>query len=259
MIAWYEISAATAPPQSSLSLECLWLQNVSLDCLSFHLPFPSWSVEFREPRVIELWEAAKRTNLSNDELESLKVVLTSLVTVFMFLDTLLPCLFLNDTFCFNVVLQSNFDSNSTKLFNRALFWHRSINCIIFHYLVAKYYLCTVSHGKCNFMYCTFEIHKYSTLLDLVVLLSPFVPLGSRLQWTTQFKCFGVSIRFQDQIYHRKHSAWISSVALNFYLPLEIHISYLFSCACNWRLTELTPLYVGCSYSIRRSYVTLRLR
>ncbi|XP_005946221.1 alpha-2-macroglobulin receptor-associated protein isoform X1 [Haplochromis burtoni] len=28
--------------------------------------------EFREPRVIELWEAAKRTNLSNDELESLK-------------------------------------------------------------------------------------------------------------------------------------------------------------------------------------------
>ncbi|XP_069561032.1 alpha-2-macroglobulin receptor-associated protein [Brachyistius frenatus] len=28
--------------------------------------------EFREPRVIELWEAAKRTNLSNDELASLK-------------------------------------------------------------------------------------------------------------------------------------------------------------------------------------------
>lgn len=157
MIAWYEISAATAPPQSSLSLECLWLQNVSLDCLSFHLPFPSWSVEFREPRVIELWEAAKRTNLSNDELESLKVVLTSLVTVFMFLDTLLPCLFLNDTFCFNVVLQSNFDSNSTKLFNRALFWHRSINCIIFHYLVAKYYLCTVSHGKCNLLWSYFYV------------------------------------------------------------------------------------------------------
>ncbi|XP_072240544.1 alpha-2-macroglobulin receptor-associated protein [Leuresthes tenuis] len=28
--------------------------------------------EFREPRVIELWEAAKRTNLSKDELDSLK-------------------------------------------------------------------------------------------------------------------------------------------------------------------------------------------
>ncbi|XP_037109133.1 alpha-2-macroglobulin receptor-associated protein [Syngnathus acus] len=28
--------------------------------------------EFREPRVIELWEAAKRANLSNDELDSLK-------------------------------------------------------------------------------------------------------------------------------------------------------------------------------------------
>ncbi|XP_075946790.1 alpha-2-macroglobulin receptor-associated protein [Anarhichas minor] len=28
--------------------------------------------EFREPRVIELWEAAKRTNLSEDELDSLK-------------------------------------------------------------------------------------------------------------------------------------------------------------------------------------------
>ncbi|XP_061536421.1 alpha-2-macroglobulin receptor-associated protein isoform X3 [Phycodurus eques] len=28
--------------------------------------------EFREPRVIELWEAAKRANISNDELDSLK-------------------------------------------------------------------------------------------------------------------------------------------------------------------------------------------
>ncbi|TDH16459.1 hypothetical protein EPR50_G00019560 [Perca flavescens] len=28
--------------------------------------------EFREPRVIELWEAAKRANLSEDELDSLK-------------------------------------------------------------------------------------------------------------------------------------------------------------------------------------------
>lgn len=30
--------------------------------------------EFREPRVIELWEAAKRANLSEDELDSLKVI-----------------------------------------------------------------------------------------------------------------------------------------------------------------------------------------
>ncbi|XP_055365745.1 alpha-2-macroglobulin receptor-associated protein isoform X2 [Betta splendens] len=29
--------------------------------------------EFREPRVIELWEAAKRANLSKDELDSLKI------------------------------------------------------------------------------------------------------------------------------------------------------------------------------------------
>ncbi|CAG5929099.1 unnamed protein product [Menidia menidia] len=29
--------------------------------------------EFREPRVIELWESAKRANLSRDELDSLKV------------------------------------------------------------------------------------------------------------------------------------------------------------------------------------------
>lgn len=32
--------------------------------------------------MIELWEAAKRSNLSEDELDSLKVALTSLVTVF---------------------------------------------------------------------------------------------------------------------------------------------------------------------------------
>lgn len=36
------------------------------------------STEFREPRVIELWEAAKRANLSEDELDSLKVALKSL-------------------------------------------------------------------------------------------------------------------------------------------------------------------------------------
>lgn len=29
--------------------------------------------EFREPRVIELWEMARRSNLSEDELDSLKV------------------------------------------------------------------------------------------------------------------------------------------------------------------------------------------
>lgn len=29
--------------------------------------------EFKEPRVIELWEMAKRSNLSEDELDSLKV------------------------------------------------------------------------------------------------------------------------------------------------------------------------------------------
>lgn len=57
------------------------LQTVSSDCLSFIFPsFCSSSVEFREPRVIELWEAAKRANLSEDELDSLKVTLKSLVT-----------------------------------------------------------------------------------------------------------------------------------------------------------------------------------
>lgn len=33
--------------------------------------------------MIELWEAAKRANLSEDELDSLKVVLTSRVTAFL--------------------------------------------------------------------------------------------------------------------------------------------------------------------------------
>uniref|UniRef100_A0A8C6U9H9 Low density lipoprotein receptor-related protein associated protein 1 n=1 Tax=Neogobius melanostomus TaxID=47308 RepID=A0A8C6U9H9_9GOBI len=33
---------------------------------------PDCSAEFREPRVIELWEAAKRANLTQDELDSLK-------------------------------------------------------------------------------------------------------------------------------------------------------------------------------------------
>ena len=45
--------------------------------LSVHSP----SAEFREPRVIELWEAAKRANLTEDELDSLKVPLPSLVTI----------------------------------------------------------------------------------------------------------------------------------------------------------------------------------
>lgn len=49
------------------------------------------SVEFREPRVIELWEAAKRANLSEDELDSLKVALSSLVTVFLTLLLSLIC------------------------------------------------------------------------------------------------------------------------------------------------------------------------
>lgn len=54
-------------------------------CLVIFLPACSSSVEFREPRVIELWEAAKRANLSTDELDSLKVPLTFLVTVFWML------------------------------------------------------------------------------------------------------------------------------------------------------------------------------
>lgn len=37
--------------------------------------------EFREPRVIELWEAAKRANLSGDELDSLKVVPPSITHI----------------------------------------------------------------------------------------------------------------------------------------------------------------------------------
>lgn len=34
--------------------------------------------------MIELWEAAKRANLSEDELDSLKVALPSLLPVFFF-------------------------------------------------------------------------------------------------------------------------------------------------------------------------------
>lgn len=40
----------------------------------------SLAAEFREPRVIELWEAAKRSNLSDDELDSLKVPIRLLNT-----------------------------------------------------------------------------------------------------------------------------------------------------------------------------------
>lgn len=46
--------------------------------------------------MIELWEAAKRANLSDDELDSLKVARTSLVTVYG------PF----TSFCFIAVLQS---------------------------------------------------------------------------------------------------------------------------------------------------------
>lgn len=54
-----------------LKLGLVWprLQIVSSHRLSPHLS----SAEFREPRVIELWEAAKRANLTQDELDSLKV------------------------------------------------------------------------------------------------------------------------------------------------------------------------------------------
>ncbi|MEQ2217360.1 hypothetical protein XENOCAPTIV_006711, partial [Xenoophorus captivus] len=45
---------------------------ISLDYLFIFLSVSGCSAEFREPRVIELWEAAKRANLSKDELESLK-------------------------------------------------------------------------------------------------------------------------------------------------------------------------------------------
>lgn len=53
-----------------------------IPALTFHLfiflSISSSPAEFREPRVIELWEAAKRANLTKDELDSLKVALTSL-------------------------------------------------------------------------------------------------------------------------------------------------------------------------------------
>lgn len=50
----------------------LWTVPPSL--MAPFVPSVLHSAEFREPRVIELWEAAKRANLSEDELDSLKVI-----------------------------------------------------------------------------------------------------------------------------------------------------------------------------------------
>jgi len=52
--------------------------------------------EFKEPRVIELWEMAKRSNLSEDELDSLKVSF-SYVIDWMSLD-----LDVTDKYCISV-------------------------------------------------------------------------------------------------------------------------------------------------------------
>lgn len=80
---WDPISSAVAAPLHSSLPKCwLRLHTVSLTCFPSSLCLSSSSAEFREPRVIELWEAAKRSNLSEDELDSLKVTLTSLVTGF---------------------------------------------------------------------------------------------------------------------------------------------------------------------------------
>lgn len=75
---WKKASATTAPLKSSLPPECVSTPT----CLCESVITPSFfspsvfhpGAEFREPRVIELWEAAKRANLSKDELDSLKVI-----------------------------------------------------------------------------------------------------------------------------------------------------------------------------------------
>lgn len=100
MIASYKTNAVTL--QRSLPLECVGSKLSPWPVYLFiFLSMASSSVEFREPRVIELWEAAKRANLSEDELDSLKVALTSLVTV---LETLLlsPLIFERLPFVFSV-------------------------------------------------------------------------------------------------------------------------------------------------------------
>lgn len=47
----------------------------ALTCMLFYqfIPYLLFPVEFKEPKVIELWEMARRSNLSEDELDSLKV------------------------------------------------------------------------------------------------------------------------------------------------------------------------------------------
>lgn len=64
--------------------EWLSVSTVSLTvCLLMTLLFSPPPVDFHEPRVIELWEAARRSNLTEDELDSLKVVLHFQYSLFL--------------------------------------------------------------------------------------------------------------------------------------------------------------------------------
>uniref|UniRef100_A0A3B3HNG6 Low density lipoprotein receptor-related protein associated protein 1 n=1 Tax=Oryzias latipes TaxID=8090 RepID=A0A3B3HNG6_ORYLA len=58
--------------ERGLARDASVLQPVCLHRLLTPLSVSRCLIEFREPRVIELWEAAKRANLSRDELDSLK-------------------------------------------------------------------------------------------------------------------------------------------------------------------------------------------
>ena len=116
----------------------------------------------------------------------------------------------------------------------------------------------------QFMHYTFEMHwKYSTLLSLSVLLSPFVPwadecaeqlnLNFNFLKTSSSKSSGQSqgsMRILFSVWHILSSYYSRSIS-----------DPLCCCACNWRWTELAPLCSLPSFtsSFRRSFVTSRPR
>lgn len=87
-----------------------------------------------------------------------------------------------------------------------------------------------------FLYIT---HEYSSLLSLIVLLSPFVQWAEIQSERLNLDfIFLKDICFQDQMYRRETFSYIS-VTFPLNSLLEMHISStLCSCACNWMWTEL---------------------
>lgn len=91
--------------------------------------------------MIELWEAAKRANLTEDELDSLKVAPTSLVTVF-WTHLLSPICFQITVFVLSQYCSLTLRIHIEETFKSSALLVTAVLTFVV-YFVAKYYLCKV--------------------------------------------------------------------------------------------------------------------